>query len=101
MACILGYSANASAIELHPSDDGVLDHTAVKAAAAFWLIIKLTRGILSELVVAEDVVVVLLIYAWKLPKFRTAQSLSAIAVFIPMLIYLVSDTTVYQLTRSL
>ena len=45
MICILGYSVNASAIELHPTaEDGGYDHSAIQAAVAFWLIIKLTRG---------------------------------------------------------
>ena len=66
MACLLGYSANASAIQLYPGqepdssgpetalrvvrllrrvDAGVgYDNTPIHAAAAFWLIIKLTRG---------------------------------------------------------
>lgn len=39
---ILGYSANASAVRLEVSK--VSDHYAVHYAAAFWLIIKLTRG---------------------------------------------------------
>ena len=42
---MLGYTANASAIELSPSaQDGSLDSTAVHAAVAFWVIVKLTRG---------------------------------------------------------
>jgi hypothetical protein len=45
MICILGYSANASAIELVVHDeDAAMEHNAVQAAVAFWLVIKLTRG---------------------------------------------------------
>lgn len=66
MACILGYSVNASAIELHAAsahdaghslerraeteasaETGVLGvgvNTAIQAAVSFWLVIKLTRG---------------------------------------------------------
>ncbi|RSH88423.1 uncharacterized protein EHS24_000968 [Apiotrichum porosum] len=80
MICSMGYSANASAIELHPSEEGeegvVHDHTAVRAAVAFWLIIKLSRAL------------VLWFYAWKLPKFRTSQFLGGCAVFLPMFVYL-------------
>jgi hypothetical protein len=39
---IIGYSANASAVRLEVSKAS--DHYAVHYAAAFWLIIKLTRG---------------------------------------------------------
>jgi len=50
MICILGYSVNASAIELHPSEEEEeLDHSAIRAAVAFWLIIKLSRGELRQL----------------------------------------------------
>ncbi|ORY30203.1 bacterial low temperature requirement A protein-domain-containing protein [Naematelia encephala] len=77
MACLLGYSANASSIELHPTDEEVgLDHTAVRAAAAYWLIVKLSR------------VVVLLYYAYYLPLFRRAQIMMALAVLLPMFLYL-------------
>ena len=66
MACILGYSVNASAIELHTAaahgdghplerraeteasaetgELGVGVNTAIQAAVSFWLVIKLTRG---------------------------------------------------------
>jgi len=45
MICLLGYSVSASSIELEPHGEELeLDHTAVHCAAAFWLIIKLTRG---------------------------------------------------------
>ncbi|KAK4688918.1 hypothetical protein P7C73_g1188, partial [Tremellales sp. Uapishka_1] len=77
MACLLGYSANASAIELHPSEDELsLDSTAVRAATAFYLVIKLTR------------VIVLWLYAYKLPRFRQSHTLMGLAVLIPMLVYL-------------
>lgn len=43
---LIGYSVNASAIELdlHDEEELVFEHEAVRAAVAFWLIIKLTRG---------------------------------------------------------
>lgn len=44
MACMLGYSVSASAIEIHPEGDEGFDPRPVHCAAAFWLIIKLTRG---------------------------------------------------------
>lgn len=44
MACMLGYSVSASAIELHPEGEEGFDSRPVHCAAAFWLIIKLTRG---------------------------------------------------------
>ncbi|KAK8847689.1 hypothetical protein IAR55_005548 [Kwoniella newhampshirensis] len=73
MITLLGYSANASAIELHPHEEEAdFDHHAIRAAAAFWLIIKLSR------------LVVLLFYGWRLPLFRMAMNLSALAVSIPM-----------------
>ncbi|KAL7419951.1 hypothetical protein Q5752_004914, partial [Cryptotrichosporon argae] len=77
MACLLGYAANASAIELHPTEgaDG-LDSTAVHAAVAYWLIIKLTR------------VLVLFYYALRLPEFRLSQLLGGLAVLVPMFVYL-------------
>ncbi|GMK53530.1 hypothetical protein CspeluHIS016_0101160 [Cutaneotrichosporon spelunceum] len=104
MLCILGYTANASAIPLsHESDaasavaeavglvmraegvqgtegiGGVVPEdlrAPVRAAAAFFLIIKATRAI------------VLFLYAYWLPKFRISQFLSGVAVVIPMLAYL-------------
>ncbi|WVQ80108.1 hypothetical protein IAT38_002209 [Cryptococcus sp. DSM 104549] len=77
MISLLGYSANASAIELSPSEEEEsLDHSAVRAAVAFWLIIKLTR------------VIVLFWYAWKLPRFRTAHIWKGFAVLIPMFLFL-------------
>jgi hypothetical protein len=45
MICLLGYSVSASVIEIEVHGEEVeMDHTAVHCAAAFWLIIKLTRG---------------------------------------------------------
>jgi hypothetical protein len=48
MICILGYSANASAIALEVpvgnEEEMGMEHLAVQAATAFWLVIKLTRG---------------------------------------------------------
>jgi hypothetical protein len=48
MICILGYSANASAIALEVAvgneEEMGTEHLAVQAATAFWLVIKLTRG---------------------------------------------------------
>lgn len=45
MGCLLGYSANATAIEIHPTkSEMAFDHSALQAAVAFWLVIKLTRG---------------------------------------------------------
>ncbi|ORX35876.1 bacterial low temperature requirement A protein-domain-containing protein [Kockovaella imperatae] len=77
MICITGYSINASAIELHPhgEEEKAMDHSAVQAAVAFWLTIKLTR------------VLVLWLYAWRLPDFRQAQFFSGLAVLVPMLVY--------------
>ncbi|KIR24869.1 hypothetical protein I307_05834 [Cryptococcus deuterogattii 99/473] len=73
MMTLIGYTANASAIELEPTgEEEIVDHSAVRAAVAFWLVIKLTR------------VIVLLYYAWKLPSFRGAHIWKAIAVLIPM-----------------
>ncbi|OXG80481.1 hypothetical protein C345_05169 [Cryptococcus neoformans A2-102-5] len=73
MMTLIGYTANASAIELEPTgEEETVDHSAVRAAVAFWLVIKLTR------------VIVLLYYAWKLPSFRGAHIWKAIAVLIPM-----------------
>ena len=119
MICILGYSVNASAIMLD-SGSGVKPHemahsrgygqatfevalvqvrapadSALRAAVVFWLVIKLTRGTFypPTLVVRaerDDVVVVLFVYAWKLPKFRRSHVAMGIAVLIPMLVYLVS-----------
>jgi len=71
---IIGYSANASAVRLEVSKAS--DHYAVHYAAAFWLIIKLTR------------VIILLLYAYRLPDFRSSQILQAVAVLIPMFLYL-------------
>jgi hypothetical protein len=83
MVCILGYTANASAIPLHDAPGGGVpyllgylhDSTPVQAAAAFFLLIKATR------------VLVLFLYAWWLPAFRVAQALSGVAVLIPMVAY--------------
>lgn len=73
MMTLIGYTANASAIELEPTgEEETVDHSAVRAAVAFWLVIKLTR------------VIVLLYYAWKLPSFRNAHLWKAVAVLIPM-----------------
>lgn len=48
MMTLIGYTANASAIELEPTrEEEIVDHSAVRAAVAFWLVIKLTRGELS------------------------------------------------------
>ena len=98
MICILGYSCNASAIELHASEEEeTLDHSAVRAAVAFWLIIKLSRGGISTVIVvlqaemSYDSVVVLFIYGLRLPKFRTSQFLMGLAVLVPMFIYFVSS----------
>lgn len=45
MMTLIGYTANASAIELEPTgEEETVDHSAVRAAVAFWLVIKLTRG---------------------------------------------------------
>lgn len=45
MMTLIGYTANASAIELEPTgEEEIVDHSAVRAAVAFWLVIKLTRG---------------------------------------------------------
>ncbi|ODO03664.1 hypothetical protein L198_02515, partial [Cryptococcus wingfieldii CBS 7118] len=77
MMTLIGYSANASAIEIHPEgEEEELDHSAVRAAVAFWLVIKLTR------------VVVLFYYALKLPKFRSAHIWKAVAVLVPMFVLL-------------
>ncbi|KLT41203.1 hypothetical protein CC85DRAFT_312927 [Cutaneotrichosporon oleaginosum] len=81
MVCILGYTANASAIPLRDAPGGgvpsttKLDSTPVHAAAAFFLLIKATR------------VLVLFLYAWWLPAFRAAQALTGVAVLIPMFAY--------------
>ncbi|WOO82402.1 uncharacterized protein LOC62_04G005891 [Vanrija pseudolonga] len=77
MGCLLGYSANATAIEIHPTkSEMAFDHSAMQAAVAFWLVIKLTR------------VVVLWWYAYRLPDFRTFHIFHGIGVLIPMLFYL-------------
>ncbi|BEI83165.1 hypothetical protein CcaverHIS002_0310330 [Cutaneotrichosporon cavernicola] len=106
MLCILGYTANASAIplpgEAHSAAEEVVallmraegaaaegaagaagasavvedEHSPVRAAVAFFLVIKATRA------------VVLFLYAWWLPVFRSSQVLSGIAVTVPMLAYL-------------
>ncbi|RSH92466.1 hypothetical protein EHS25_008882 [Saitozyma podzolica] len=80
MICILGYSANASAIALEVAvgneEEMGTEHLAVQAATAFWLVIKLTR------------VIVLFFYAWRLPPFRTSQILGGLAVLLPMFVYL-------------
>lgn len=138
MICILGYTANATAIPLHMGEivgeaateaagtgaegtgtgaegeahvaralrlllratttgEGEAhygDSTPVHAAAAFYLIIKLTRGAYVWMRNKRDqlrltTVLVLFLYAWALPDFRTAQFLSGIATMIPMFAYLV------------
>ncbi|BEJ13712.1 hypothetical protein CspHIS471_0308860 [Cutaneotrichosporon sp. HIS471] len=97
MLCILGYTANASAIPLSGEAQAAAgevvallmraegaaasavvedEHSPVRAAAAFFLVIKATRA------------VVLFLYGWWLPAFRSPQVLSGIAVAIPMLAYL-------------
>ncbi|WVQ77601.1 hypothetical protein IAR50_007289 [Cryptococcus sp. DSM 104548] len=73
MMTLIGYSANASAIELHPQgEEEELDHSAVRAAVTFWLVINLTR------------VVAVFYYALRLSKFRSAHVRKAIAVLVPM-----------------
>lgn len=84
MISILGYSANASAVRL--DIDKKSDHYAIHYAAAFWLVIKLTRGESGNCF--ADPVFMLLLYAIRLPKFRSSQLLQAVAVFIPMTIYM-------------
>lgn len=102
MMTLIGYSVNASAIELdlHDEEELMFEHEAVRAAVAFWLIIKLTRGepcptdTRPPLTCANVrmVVLVLLYYAWRLPLFRKSQILHAVAVFVPMCVYLVRLT---------
>ncbi|KAL1408821.1 hypothetical protein Q8F55_005635 [Vanrija albida] len=77
MGCLLGYSANATAIEIHPSrSELAFDHSAMQAAVAFWLVVKATR------------VVVLWWYAYRLPAFRIYHILHGVGVLLPMLVYL-------------
>jgi hypothetical protein len=82
MITILGYSANASAIALEPTEG---EHGAIQAAVAFWLGIKATRG--ESRVGVTHAVLVLFLYAYALPAFRTSQFLSGLAVLVPMFVY--------------
>lgn len=89
MITILGYSANASAIALEPTEE---EHGAIQAAVAFWLVIKATRGAsrgsrVNRRRADQPPVLVLFLYAYALPAFRTSQILCGLAVLVPMLVY--------------
>ena len=79
MMTLIGYSANATAIELKSGGEGEGPQRALLAAVTFFLIAKALRGqdllaLLHSLLISRFVTVIICLhYAYALPDFREAH----------------------------